>query len=387
MIGTARHSGDVAIETPARASGPDLSVGVALAVVGYLLTGIGGLIAVLARDLAVPVQSLTWISSAFAIGLLVVAPLGGLILRRGPGLALRAAALIVAAGATLLALAPNLATAVAAATLTGLGTATIVLAAPALLTGPTAGFRLTRVNGAASAAAILAPAGYAGLEQLGLDGRLALLATLPLLLVVVTRPVPGTAAAQPAEIPSAAGRPPTGVLALRWSRLVLVVGLEFCFTVFAVTRLRNTGAPMATAAALAIAFPLGMALGRTFGSRLIQRIPAIPLGAGLAAAAGLVTALTESSTATTLALLAAGLGVAPLYPLGLADLMATPGLHRTAGASLGAFASGVAILIAPNLLARLAVTTDLRAAFLVTVPLAAAAVATWLLDRRRSVTP
>jgi MFS family permease len=67
----------------------------------------------------------------------------------------------------------------------------------------------------------------------------------------------------------------------------------------------------------------------------------------------------------------AGLGVAPLYPITLAALVATPGLSPARLSAIGAMASGTAILIAPALLAVLARVVDLRTAYLITLPLIA----------------
>jgi MFS family permease len=71
----------------------------------------------------------------------------------------------------------------------------------------------------------------------------------------------------------------------------------------------------------------------------------------------------------------AGLGIAMLYPVTLARLVATPGLAERHSASLGAFASGTAILAAPALLATLSGVASLRIAFLLPIPLLALLVA------------
>jgi hypothetical protein len=62
-------------------------------------------------------------------------------------------------------------------------------------------------------------------------------------------------------------------------------------------------------------------------------------------------------------------GVAPLYPITIAALVATPGLSPARLAALGALASGTAILVAPTALAALATVVDLRTAFLIPLPL------------------
>jgi hypothetical protein len=73
----------------------------------------------------------------------------------------------------------------------------------------------------------------------------------------------------------------------------------------------------------------------------------------------------------TIGLAFAGLGVATLYPIVLADLISIPGVSPAHLSSLSACASGVAILLAPAGLAALASVVELRIAFLIPLPLLA----------------
>jgi len=148
--------------------------------------------------------------------------------------------------------------------------------------------------------------------------------------------------------------------------------VEFCFTIWAVARLVDAGLTTASAAVLGTAFPLGMALGRLAGPALIGRIPVVPIGSAVTAAGALVVVAAGGPAAITAGLVVAGAGVATLYPVALAALVATPGLTAPHAASLGALASGTAILAAPAALARIADGVELRAAFLMTLPLLAA---------------
>jgi len=156
-----------------------------------------------------------------------------------------------------------------------------------------------------------------------------------------------------------------------WLRVVLAVAVEFCFVVWAVARLVATGLPTATAALLGSAFPIGMAVGRAIGPiRWRGWSPVVPSGV-LAAGGTLLVSLLDVPAAVAFGLVVAGLGVAPLYPVTLASLVATPGMSSARLSAIGAFASGTAILIAPALLAVLARLVDLRTAYLVTLPLIA----------------
>jgi MFS family permease len=350
--------------------------GIAQAGLGYAITALGACIVLLAGDFGVPPAELAWLPATFGFGLLAMAPAGPLLLRDGPRLALAGGSLAVAAGATLLALAPGPAVAVAGALLLGAGGAAFALVTPALLTGPTAAVQLTKVNAASSSAAVLAPAAIGGLNATGLvSGRLALLAVVPPLLYLAA--TARRAAAEPR--PGPGPRPAAGGVARRWAVVVLAVAVEFCFTIWAVARLAEAGLTTATAAALGTAFPIGMALGRLAGPALIGRIPVVPIGAAVTAAGALVVVGAGNPAAITAGLVVAGAGVATLYPVALAGLVATPRLSATHAASLGALASGTAILAAPAALARLADVVELRLAFLITLPLLAAL----LLLRRR----
>jgi hypothetical protein len=90
-----------------------------------------------------------------------------------------------------------------------------------------------------------------------------------------------------------------------------------------------------------------------------------------AAGTGLVYA-SQSPVTVTAGLAIAGLGTAVLYPVTLAQFVDTPGLAPRHSASLGALASGAAILAAPTLLAALDGVLNLRVAFLLPIPVLAA---------------
>ncbi|MFD7157438.1 MFS transporter [Kribbella sp. NPDC059898] len=164
-----------------------------------------------------------------------------------------------------------------------------------------------------------------------------------------------------------------------WLRVVLAVAVEFCFVVWAVARLVASGLPTATAALLGSAFPIGMAVGRAIGPiRFNGWSPVVPSSL-LAAAGTLLVSLFDVPAVVAAGLVVAGLGVAPLYPVTLAALVATPGISSARLAAVGALASGTAILVAPALLAVLARVLDLRTAYLITLPLLAVLL---LLSRR-----
>ena len=156
---------------------------------------------------------------------------------------------------------------------------------------------------------------------------------------------------------------------------MLAVSVEFCFVVWGVGRLVDTGVSDGAAAALASALPIGLAAGRLAVPGLLRRgLPPILTGALVTACGTLVMVVGDGAAAATTALLVAGLGVAPFYPVLLATLMAVPRLPPGRAASMATLASGTAILAAPAVLGLLGQAWGLRGAFLVTVPLLVALV-------------
>ncbi|WP_305786834.1 MFS transporter [Symbioplanes lichenis] len=342
--------------------------------IGYAITGLGACLVLLAQDLQVRPEQLAWLPTTFGAGLLVVAPAGPYLLRRGSRLSLVAGALLIAVGAILLATAAAVPVAAAGALLLGIGGAAFVLVTPAMLAGPAAAGRLTTVIGLSSAAAVVAPLAIGAWDTTGVGtGRLALLVIVPPLAVLIfdvcRRPSPLPAPAV-ATVDGQGMR--RGPVVRRWGVVVLAVSVEFCFTIWGVARLTGAGAGTGAAALLSTAFPLGMACGRLAGPWLLSRLPVVPAGAAVTAASAVLMVAAGSPVLVTVGLAGAGLGVATLYPVTLARLVGTPGLSAAHAASIGAFASGTAIVAAPAALARLADVADLRLAYLVTLPLLAA---------------
>ncbi|TCC31494.1 MFS transporter [Kribbella sindirgiensis] len=378
------------------ARGDEVRIGIALSAMGFVLAGLGACVAILARDLDEPTSRLALLSSGFAVGLMLVAVVGPRMLKLwSMPTVLGLGSVVCAMGAVLIAVAPVYAVAIAGGLLVGLGGALLVLVAPLMLNGPTAAARLSRVNAVASGTGILAPLAIGTLDGLGPSGRYAMLAAAPplLLLAVLNRrssPLQPTEKAVPVLIDSApavglgrkwrrVGRRVVMDVGAGWLRVVLAVSVEFCFVVWAVARLVASGLPTAAAALLGSAFPIGMAVGRAIGPiRYRGWSPVFPSGA-LAACGTLLVSLFDAPAVVALGLVVAGLGVAPLYPVTLAALVAIPGLSSARLAAVGAMASGTAILVAPALLAVLARVVDLRTAYLVTLPLIAIL---FLLSRR-----
>jgi hypothetical protein len=146
------------------------------------------------------------------------------------------------------------------------------------------------------------------------------------------------------------------------------VATEFGFIVWGAARLQDAGLDAGQAAAVAAAFPVGMALGRVAAARVVEHRLALPVGAGVGAAGAVLAALPGGPLVVGLGLGLGGLGIAVLYPITLAALLATPGLPARRAAALATTASGVAILGGPNLLNAVAASSSLSIGFLVLAP-------------------
>ncbi len=368
---------------------PTVLLYAALGVLGYLLNGLGAVLGPLQRQLHVDRAQVAFYPSLFAGALLVVGLLGGRAVERlGHRTALVMSLGGLAVGAGLLA-APTRLVTLAGAVLLGTGGAVMVQVVPAAL---------TRRQPLAAAPAI------------GADWRIGyLLPVLPvaaglLLILLLHAPVRASmhSAAAAADDAERGGRddgaddaddsddsdrggsrggvePPArslvavgfepGRLPGRWADVLLAVSVEFCLVFWAAAAFRDWhGAGPAAAPALATAFLLGMALGRVAAARLTTgRHPSAVVIAACGAAVGGFAAFwaSPSTAVAAVGLLLTGAGVALLYPVSLARLVAAWPHARDRAAARGALASGLAIGVAPLLLARLADVVGLRAAYLI----------------------
>jgi hypothetical protein len=363
----------------------DLRVGTAQSAIGYILGSLGACLILLSRDLDVGRGELAWLSAGFGGALIVVGVVGPWLLHAGALNVLRASAGAVAVGAVGLAVARSIIVAQAGALALGIGGAGIVLASAALLSGRRAAARIAMVTAASMLAGVCGPLLISVVDATSGHGRLALLVPLPALLWLVATSM---AAPSPGEVASAPAAPavPGGLAGGAWARvgaswlcIVLAVAAEFAFHLWGAARLQDSGLGASAAAAAAAAFPLGMATGRFAAPLFIGRAPVVTLGAALGIAGALGMAAPTGPVLATTALGVAGLGIALLYPVTLAKLVAIPALGLRQGAALGAAASGTAALAAPAAVHALAAATSLGTSFIAVAGVLALLVA---LERR-----
>jgi fucose permease len=156
----------------------------------------------------------------------------------------------------------------------------------------------------------------------------------------------------------------------RWLDLLLAVSVEFCIVFWAASAfIAWDRATLSQAPALASLFLVGMATARALSTRIIGRIPeqrTLILACIAAALAGF--ALFWAAPTLTLAaggLLVTGLGVALLYPTTVSRVIAAWPQAPDRASARAALGSGLAIGLAPFLLAQMSDRIGLRAAFLI----------------------
>lgn len=326
--------------------------------IGYLIYGLGALGPYLRSQLHLTDTEVGLHSTGFAIGLLLAGAVVGTAGRRYGERAVRTAAILVVLPAIVaLIVAPTVAVTVGAATALGLGSGTLLGYANATLAAPggvLARVRVARANALAMATAFACPLALAWGATSGPGWWIGLVPALVLVAILGIDVRSGPVLPPPAVPLGGDDRLPREFW-LAWGFLVAAIATEFSIVFWAATLTeRRTGVTVAEAGVIGSLFLVGMFVGRLglalgVGTGEDSRRPAM-IGFVLA---GVATVLAWVSTAPVLtagACLLAGIGVAVLYPLGVAAALAVaPGRLGQAGARLN-LASGVAIVLAPLLL-------------------------------------
>jgi hypothetical protein len=353
-----------------------------LAAVGYVIYGLGATGPYLRAQLGLSDAEVGLHSTALAIGLVLAGTLAAGLGRRFGERAVRGAAIAaIGVALPLLAAAPALAVTLVAAAFIGFGAGTLLghintaLGAPG---GRLARLRLARANVWAMIAAFVGPVVVAAGASFGPGWWFGLVPALGLFGVVAIdlRSRRHVVAADPASVADGDGLPRSYWLA--WAFLVAAISVEFSIVFWGATLVeRRAQVTIPEATAIGALFLGGMFVGRLGLS--------MGLGAGhdtrRNAAAGLALAavgaglawVSTAAVVSGIALFIAGLGVATLYPLGVAAALAgAPGQLSLAGNRL-TLASGLAILVAPLALGAIADVTGVVAGWALVLGLAAVA--------------
>jgi MFS family permease len=345
-----------------------------LACGAFLLYGIGYIVPLLRRDLGISESTAGLHASAVAIGTLV-AGLGGerFMLRFGVQLASRAAMFGIGLAGAIVAFAPVVALTLLGAAIFGV-TGGILLSwvnhSLSSLGGHRANVALARVNLVGLVAALASPIAIAAVDAVGANGRLAMVLPLPLVAVIEAiywrrgEDLGPAAAMYPDDRPTTptgrADSPRGQRLPSRywraWLVLVVAVALEFTIVYWGASLIdvrTGSGTSLATTAAAAflvgmIASRIGLAAG--IGTRAPRlRVTSVSL---VAVIVGVLVAWQAPNVPISAAgLFLAGLGVGPLYPVGIAFALSLATNAPEAAAARATLATGVALIGAPFLLA------------------------------------
>ncbi len=339
----------------------------------FLLNGLGAVLPSLQKELHVSRGEVAFYPSLFAVGLVVLGLAGGpLVGRIGRATALRLAIATMILGGLLIATPLRLAT-LLGALLMGLGGALLIQLVPAILSAtrpPAPAVAIGEANGLASAASVLAPLAVSVSLAAGLGWRTGYLAAPLVALAALTLPASRLAIPDaPAPGKGTASEAPSPMLG-RWIDLLLAVSVEFCMVLWAASAfIAWDRATLSQAPALASLFLVGMATARALSARIIRRISdqrALILACVAAALVGFALFWAAPTvTPAAVGLLVTGLGVALLYPTTVSRVIAAWPQAPDRASARAALGSGLAIGIAPFLLAQLSDRIGLRTAFLI----------------------
>jgi MFS family permease len=339
-----------------------------LSLAGYLLYGFGYVVPLLRQDLGLSETLAGLHASAIAVGIIVSGVAGDAFTRRlGADSAGRAAVLGVGAASFVVAVAPDVVVSLVAGLFFGFFAGAVLSAVNQQLSalgGRAASVALARANLSALVSTLLAPLAIAALDDLGVGGRLGLLVPLPLIALVEVvnwrRPIGGPQKPDARSAPGGGGERLPGAYWRAWVVLVLVVAIEFSIVFWASSLIGiRTGTTVSEATTAAAVFLLGMIVARAalstgLGTHLSRgRLMTAALLLVVVGIAG--TWQATSVPLSAVALFIAGLGVGPLYPVGVAFSLSLVRSAPEAAAARTTLASGVAILSAPFILA---VTAD-----------------------------
>jgi fucose permease len=356
----------------------------AFAIFGFVINALGPVTPFLKTELHLSYTVSSLIFSAFAAGVILTGLLGNLLVARlGRARVLWFGLFGMCLGILGLALAQAAWLTLAAAFLTGCVGALLPALVPSSLAdehGELRAVALAENNLIAAVASAAAPllVGWFSYTWLGWRFGLALPLIAALLLWLLMGRKVRIADGVPLE---AVQQRPRRRLPARywvfWVAIILANAIEYCMVFWCADYLEHVaGLPRAVAAQAVSMFLAGVILGRLAGSRVVQRFSAYQVVSAsilLAAAGFALYWLAAAPWMPVVGLFLTGLGVANQFPLILSlALGAAQGNNVQASVRI-TLASGIAILVLPLVLGRLADAVGIRLAYgLVAVLLAAA---------------
>lgn len=295
-------------------------------------------------------------------------------------------------GATMLVLAPVIPVSLAALLVAGCAATLISALSASVLSdhhGPAGPAAITEANGVAVIAGFLAPLVIGVAVSAGWGwrpGMAAVLAIIAVVAIVTWRS--GARSPEAAPRPASAGvrRRLPGKFWLVWGVVLAQTGVEFAVSMWASDQLRgHAGMAPGTAAAAVSAMVAGIVVGRLGGGALALRVstPRLLLAAIAVTAVGFgVFWLSTVAWVAVAGLMLSGLGMALLWPLGVALAIDASGGQPDLATARLSYAVGLAAGGAPFVLGAFADAVGThRAFFLVPVLLVAATVGVILVAR------
>lgn len=240
---------------------------------------------------------------------------------------------------------------------------------PGMLAGALKGAKvepvMMRANAFSSVAAIAAPLFVGASLALGTGWLAGFVIPIGIAAALVPRSARRTPPVERSDEPvDQAPLPPFREWWREYAVLGVSIVVEFCFSYFAVTYLKEEiGLSKSAAAAGGAAWGVGMALGRFLFS--VRQPPPSIVPSVVTILVGFVLFWGLHSPVTAIAGIAlAGLGTSPLYPSRITILLERfPGaMHE--GSKRAALAAGAALMVAPALMVGLRAVSDVRIAYL-----------------------
>ena len=362
-----------------------LAIGSCYALLGAMLGSLGPISDKLRVELHLSGAVTGLHGALFGWALIVCAVFATRIVRRVDDVTLLRSALVgMTIGLAALSAGHHVAVTLAAAALLGTGAATLVLSAPQVLAvrhgADDRSAAFTFVNALGQTGSASTPILLALVLRVGWGWRwpLAIGAVVVGSIAIVNSrrtdlPRPVQVVADPPPVLSLLRR--SSVARLRWSVVALGVAVEFAALIWGSTSIQELGGASAAMGSFGVGlFSVGMLVGRMFGAGWLHRwndVVVLRCSFTVAGAAMLVLRLGPDVAARVVAMGAAGLAVALIYPVAFARLYDAELPDVSVGA-VGAMASGVAITVSPPLLGVLADLFDLGSAMFVVPAMCAA---------------
>ncbi|MBV7362922.1 hypothetical protein KRX54_00520 [Actinomycetaceae bacterium TAE3-ERU4] len=161
---------------------------------------------------------------------------------------------------------------------------------------------------------------------------------------------------------------PKMMIILSLARIAIASIPEFALSTWGAARLLNLGLSPANAAAIAAAFPLGLAIGRLTAGITIRNPHIFEISVTLAFIGSVMTGLAPNLAVAVTGMALAGMGVALLYPIAVDDLSKLPGLPTRKAAALATIAGGITIFVVPLLLPLIALFVSIGISIVIISP-------------------